>query len=158
MVTSLPQINFLEGVCSGCSMGKHPEEKFDKGKSWRGLKFLQLVHNDVAGPFPTPSFSNVHYVLTFIDDYCHFTWVYFLVHESEVFARFIAFKAHVEKQSRNLVKILCIDNGREYVNNRLEEYCTLEGIDLQHSVTYTPQQNGVVSKGKIEPLRRWLVA
>ncbi|MGI4370262.1 hypothetical protein ACR2V4_27090, partial [Klebsiella pneumoniae] len=69
-------------------MGKHPEEKFDKGKGWRALEVRQLVHNDVAGPFPTPSFSKARYVLTFIDNYSRFTWVYFLICKSEVFERF----------------------------------------------------------------------
>lgn len=119
-------------------MGKHPEEKFDKGKAWRALEVLQLVHSDVAGPFQAPSFSKARYVLTFIDDYSRFTWVYFLIHKSEVFDRFQVFKTRVEKQSGKVVKILRTNNGREYVNKRLEDFCTFERIDLQHSVTYTP--------------------
>ena len=146
VVTCLPRISFSEGVCSGCSMGKHPEERFDKGKAWRALEVLQLVHSDVAGPFPAPSFSKARYVLTFIDDYSRFTWVYFLIHKSEVFDRFQDFKTRVEKQSGKVVKILRTDNGREYVNKRLEDFCTFEGIDLQHSVAYTPQQNGVAER------------
>jgi hypothetical protein len=29
----LPDIHFSKGVCEGCVLGKHPQEKFDKGKS-----------------------------------------------------------------------------------------------------------------------------
>lgn len=94
------------------------------------MEVLQLVHSDVAGPFPTPSFSKACYVLTFIDDYSRFTCVYFLIHKSEVFDRFQDFKTRVEKQSGKVVKILHTDNGREYVNKRLEDFCTFEGIDL----------------------------
>lgn len=94
-------------------MGKHPKEKFDKGKAWRALEVLQLVHSDVAGPFPAPSFRKARYVLSFIDDYSRFTWVYFLIHKSKVFDRFQDFKTHVEKQSRKVVKILHTDNGRD---------------------------------------------
>ncbi|GLJ18487.1 hypothetical protein SUGI_0328130 [Cryptomeria japonica] len=114
-------------------MGKHPKKKFDKGKDRRALEVLQHVHSNVAGPFPVPSFSKARYVLTFIDDYSCFTWVYFLIHKSEVFDRFQDFKTHVEKQSRKVVKILRTDNGREYVNKRLEDFCTFEGIDLQRN-------------------------
>ena len=34
----------------------------------------------------------------------------------------------------------------EYVNNNFTSYCTTHGIQLQHTVPYTPQQNGVVER------------
>ena len=58
---------------------------YDKGKAWRAQYVLELVHSDVAGPFPVPSFGKSHYALTFIDDYSHYTWVFFMAHKSEVF-------------------------------------------------------------------------
>ena len=146
MVIGLPQVQFSEGVCPGCEAGKHPKEKYDKGKSWKASTILELVHSDVAGPFPVPSFGKARYVLTFIDDYSCYTWVFFLIHKSEVFDKFIIFKAQVEKQSRKVIKILRTDNGREYVNSRLIDFCTHEGIDLQHLVAYTPQQNGIAER------------
>jgi hypothetical protein len=33
LVDGLPNIHFSKGVCEGCVLGKHPQEKFDKGKS-----------------------------------------------------------------------------------------------------------------------------
>ena len=106
MVIGLPQVQFSEGVCLGCEAGKHPEEKYDKGKSWKTTTVLELVHSDVVGPFPVPSFGKARYVLTFIDDYSGYTWVFFLTHKSEVFEKFIIFKAQVEKQSGKVIKIL----------------------------------------------------
>jgi len=64
----LPNIKYSNGVYKGCIHGKHPEENFEKGKSWRGSSALELVHSDVIGPFPHPSISRAKYVLTFIDD------------------------------------------------------------------------------------------
>ena len=98
MVIGLPQVKYSEGVCTGCEVGKHPEEKFDKGKSWRATVVLELVHSDVAGPFLVPSFGKARYVLTFIDDFSCYTWVFFLAHKSEVFDKFITFKAQVENK------------------------------------------------------------
>jgi transposase InsO family protein len=89
-------------------------------------------------------------LLTFIDDYSRCTWVYFLKNKSEVFDNFLMFKALVEKQSGKSIKCLRTDNGREYVNHRFEDYCATEGIQLQHSVPYYPQQNGVAER-KITP-------
>jgi hypothetical protein len=78
MVTRLPQICFSDGVCLGCALGKHPEDKFNKGKAWRSSKVLEPVHIDVAGPFPSLPFNKSHYFLVFIDEFSRYTQVYFL--------------------------------------------------------------------------------
>jgi hypothetical protein len=33
MVDGIPNIHFSKGICVGCVLGKHPQEKFDKGKN-----------------------------------------------------------------------------------------------------------------------------
>ena len=97
MVIGLPHVQFSEGVCPGCEAGKHLEEKYDKGKSWKATTVLEFVHSDVVGAFPVPSFGKARYVLTFIDDFSRYSWVFFLIHKSEVFENFIIFKAQAEK-------------------------------------------------------------
>jgi hypothetical protein len=91
----LPDIHFSKGVCEGCVLGKHPEEKFDKGKSQRAYTPLDMIHSDLMGPFPYPSINKVRFVLIFVDDFSHFTWVYFLSKTSEVFQHLKDFKALV---------------------------------------------------------------
>jgi hypothetical protein len=68
LVDGLPYILFSKGVCEGCVLGKHPQEKFVKGKSQRASAPLDLIHNDLMGPFPHPSISKVRFVLIFVDD------------------------------------------------------------------------------------------
>jgi hypothetical protein len=63
LVDGLPNIHFSKGVCEGCVLGKHPEEKFDKGKSQRASAPLDLIHSDLRGPFPHPSIRKVRFVL-----------------------------------------------------------------------------------------------
>jgi hypothetical protein len=87
------------------------QEKFEKGKAWRASSPLDLVHSDLMGPFPHPSIRKEKYVLTFIDDWSRYTWVYFLRKKYEVFEHLKDFKAHAEKQSGKMIKILCTDNG-----------------------------------------------
>ncbi len=84
----------------------------------------------MVGPFLVPSFGKSRYALTFIDDYSRFTWVFFMAHKSEAFQKFLNFKAQVEKKSRKAIKVLRTNNGGEYVNSRLIDFCTQEGIDL----------------------------
>ena len=104
------------------------------------------MHSDLCGPLPIASFSGYKYFLTFIDDFSRRTWVYFLKLKSEVFNNFLAFKAFVEKQSGHQILKLRSDNGREYVKNTFINYCTENGIQMQHTVPYTPQQNGVAER------------
>ena len=88
MVVGLPSIQFYDGVFQGCILGKHQEEKYDKGKAWKATQLLEFVHSDLVGPFPHPSFNRARYVLTFTNDLSRYTWVYFLKHKSKVFDSF----------------------------------------------------------------------
>eukprot|EP00253_Pinus_taeda_P034643 PITA_34643 len=58
----------------------------------------------------------------------------------------LAFKTFVEKQSGHQILKLRSDNGGEYVNNKFINFCTENGIQMQHTVPYTPQQNGVAER------------
>ena len=78
-------------------MYMHLEENFDKGKSLRASVVLELVHIVLAGPFAMTLVSKGLYILTFIDEFSCYTWVYFLDHKNELFDDFLAFKSHAEK-------------------------------------------------------------
>ena len=59
------------------------------------------------------------------------------------------FKDLVENQSGRKLKVLRYDNGCEYVNSEFIQYCVDAGILMQHSIPYTPQQNGVAERKNI---------
>ena len=59
---------------------------------------------------------------------------------------FLAYKALVKKQCGHQIIKLRFDNGGEYVNNKFTTFCTKQGIQQQHIVPYTPQQNGVANR------------
>jgi hypothetical protein len=143
LVDGLPDIHFSKGVCEGCFLGKHRQEKLDKGKSQRASAPLYLIHNDLMGPFSHPSISKERFVLIFVDEFSHFTWIYFLRKKSEVFQHLKDFKALVETQSGKKIKVLQTDNEGEYVNHEIHNIFHDAGIQLQHTVPYTPSQNGV---------------
>ena len=66
--------------------------------------------------------------------------------QSEVFGLFKVFKALVENQFGRKLKVLRYENGGEYVKFEFIQYCVDVGIQMQHSIPYTPQQNGVVER------------
>ena len=98
------------------------------------------------GPFMHPSINKVMFFLIFVDDFSCFTWIYFLRQKSEVFQHLKDFKALVETQSGKKIKVLQTDNGGEYVNHEIHNIFHEVGIQLQHIVPYTSQQNGVAER------------
>jgi hypothetical protein len=61
LVYGLPDIHFSKGICEGCVLGIHPQDKFDKGKTHRASSPLDLIHNDLMGPFPHPSINKARF-------------------------------------------------------------------------------------------------
>ena len=99
MVERLPSIKFSKGTYKGCIVGKHVEHKYEKSKARRDVQVIDMIHLNLIGPFPTPSYGNSRYVLTFIDDFSRYCWVYFLKLKYEVFETFRVFKALLENTS-----------------------------------------------------------
>jgi hypothetical protein len=54
MVDGLPNIHLSKGICERCVLVKHPQEKFDKGKTQKASFPLDLIHSDLMGHFMNP--------------------------------------------------------------------------------------------------------
>ncbi|GKE50123.1 putative ribonuclease H-like domain-containing protein [Tanacetum coccineum] len=52
----------------------------------------------------------------------------------------------LEKQLNHNVKIIRCDNGTEFKNHAMNEFCAKKGIKRVFSIARTPQQNGVVER------------
>lgn len=142
------KINFgidSQKVCVTCLEGKQTAKPFlNKGK--RAKTKLELVHSDVCGPVDEPSWGGARYCLIFVDDFTRKVFGYMIKAKSEVFSKFLEFKALVENETGNKLKCLRTDNGGEYSSNELENYLKSHGIRHQTTVPYTPQQNGVAER------------
>ena len=69
--------------------------------------------------------------------------------KSEVFETFKSFKAMVENNFNKNIKSIRSNGGEEYVKTDFQNFCESEGIRMEHSVPYTPQQNGVAERENI---------
>ena len=85
------------GFCESCVSGKIHWTQFPTSGRRRGDDLLSLVHSDVCGKMNVKSLSGAEYILTFIDDKTHFTWVYILKHKHEVFQKFMDWKMMAER-------------------------------------------------------------
>ena len=52
----------------------------------------------------------------------------------------------VERNLGHKVKVLCTDNGREYMSTEFKEYLKREGIHHELTILKTPEQNGVTER------------
>nr|GEW69128.1 hypothetical protein [Tanacetum cinerariifolium] len=87
-----------------------------------------------------------------------FTWVFFLATKDETSMILKRFKTEnlVDKK----VKIIRCDNGTEFKNRVMNEFCKEKGIKKEYSVARTPQQNRVAERRNrilIDAVRTMLV-
>jgi transposase InsO family protein len=145
-VIGLPELKVdHEGACNGCAQGKNIKNPFPKRDS-KEEGFIELIHSDVCGPMPSSSICGYVYYVSFIDDYSHKTWVYFLKSKDEVFSKFKEFKALTENLSERKINILKLDNGGEYTSKYFAIFFKDAGINRELTTPYNPQQNGVLER------------
>ncbi|GKC57485.1 putative ribonuclease H-like domain-containing protein, partial [Tanacetum coccineum] len=71
-----------------------------------------------------------------------FTWVFFLASKDETSGILKNFITEIENLVDKKVKIIRCDNGTEFKNRVMNEFCEKKGIKREFSVARTPQQNG----------------
>ena len=71
------------------------------------------------------------------------TWVSSLKNKSDIFGMFTEFHKIVATQYQQSIRVFQSDNGGEFVNGPMIEFCRSHGICHQTSNSYTPQQNGL---------------
>nr|CAE02229.2 OSJNBb0015C06.7 [Oryza sativa Japonica Group] len=131
--------------CEHCVFGKHKRVKFNTSIH-RTKGILDYVQADLWGPSRKPSLSGARYMLTIIDDYSRKVWPYFLKHKDDTFVAFKEWKVTIERQTKKEVKVLRTDNGGEFCLDAFHDYCRKEGMVRHHTISCTPQQNGVAER------------
>ncbi|GKA04919.1 putative ribonuclease H-like domain-containing protein [Tanacetum coccineum] len=86
------------------------------------------------------------YCLVVTDDYSRFSWVFFLATKDETSGILKAFITGIENLIGHKVKIIRCDNGTEFKNKEMNQFCEMKGIKREFSVARTPQQNRVAER------------
>ncbi|GKB17069.1 retrovirus-related pol polyprotein from transposon TNT 1-94 [Tanacetum coccineum] len=92
------------------------------------------------------SINGKKYILVIIDDYTRFGWVRFLRTKDETPEVIKKFIILTQRALNATVRYLRTDNGTEFVNKTLTEFCESVGITHNTSIPQTPQQNDVVER------------
>ncbi|GJZ04894.1 retrovirus-related pol polyprotein from transposon TNT 1-94 [Tanacetum coccineum] len=86
------------------------------------------------------------YCLVVTDDYSRFSWVFFLATKDETSGILKSFITGVENLIDQRVKVIRCDNGTEFKNKEMNQFCERKGIKREFSVARTLQQNGVAER------------
>lgn len=122
-----------------CQLGKLHHVSFPHSHSQTATR-LEIVHNDVWGPAPFPSFEGFRYYVQFLDAYSRYTWLFPLRTKAEVKFIFIKFHHLAERQFGNKMKCLQSDQAGEFL--ALHSYLTDLGIQFRHSCPHVHPQSG----------------
>ncbi|KAH9095669.1 hypothetical protein Ae201684P_015468 [Aphanomyces euteiches] len=102
------------------------------------------VHSDLTGPIETPALDGSRYVCLLVDSHSSFVTCYCLTKKSEFNELLVQHRAVIQNKHNLLLSELHSDNGGEFVNKQLKDFCAKEGILHSTSVPYTSQQNSKV--------------
>ncbi|GJW43945.1 putative ribonuclease H-like domain-containing protein [Tanacetum coccineum] len=86
------------------------------------------------------------YCLVVTNDYSRFSWVFFLATKDETSGILKSFITGVENLIDQRVKVIRCDNGIEFKNKEMNQFCERKGIKREFSIARTPQQNGVAER------------
>ncbi|CAM8997413.1 unnamed protein product [Rhodiola kirilowii] len=136
-------------VCGECQIGKQTKASHPKVSQISTSRPLELIHMDLMGPMQTESYGGKKYVLVCVEDFTRFTWTRFLRDKTEAAQQFIELATLIQRErddrGEKLVSIRS-DNGTEFKNATMRNYCMEHGIAHQFASAITPQQNGVVER------------
>ncbi|GJX32473.1 putative ribonuclease H-like domain-containing protein [Tanacetum coccineum] len=147
LVRGLPSKIFQnDHTCVACQKGKQHKASC-KAKTVSSISHsLQLLHMDLFGPTSVRSLNHKTYCLVITDDFSRFSWVFFLRTKDETSAILKDFIRQIENQLNQKVKTIRSDNGTEFKNKDVIEFCGSKGIKREYSNARTPQQNGVAER------------
>ncbi|WVZ77026.1 hypothetical protein U9M48_024929 [Paspalum notatum var. saurae] len=133
MVTGVKDVTFeKDKLCSACQASKQVASHHPMKTCVSTSKPLQLLHMDLLDPTTCESIG-VYLDLVSGD-------------KRETLDKFEIFAKRAQREfGLNIVKVRS-DNGSEFKNYKVDEWCDEEGIKHEFSATYTPQQNGVVER------------
>nr|GEU70351.1 ribonuclease H-like domain-containing protein [Tanacetum cinerariifolium] len=147
LVRGLPTKCFENNyTCTACLKGKQHKASCKSKLVNSVTKPLHTLHMDLFGPTSVSSISHKWYCLVVTDDFSRFTWTFFLKTKDETSGILKKFITEIENLKDLKVKIIRCDNGGEFRNKEINDFCSQKGIKREFSNARTPQQNGVAER------------
>ncbi|GKC55728.1 putative ribonuclease H-like domain-containing protein [Tanacetum coccineum] len=147
LVRGLPTKRFEnDQTCVACLKGKQHRASYKSKVQNPITKPLFMLHMDLFGPTFVSSLMHKKYCLIVTDDYSRFTWVFFLTTKDETSEVLKNFIKEIENLVDKKVKIIRSNNGTEFKNKVMDDFCREKSIKREYNVAMTPQQNGMAKR------------
>jgi transposase InsO family protein len=104
---------------------------------------FDLVHSDVWGPSPFVSKGGYKYYIIFIDDFSHYTWIYFMKHRSDILFIYKTSSALIRTHFNTSIRVFRADSVGEYLSDALRQVLVEHGTLAQFSCPGAYALNGV---------------
>nr|GFA97226.1 putative ribonuclease H-like domain-containing protein [Tanacetum cinerariifolium] len=148
LVRGLPTKVFEnDNSCVACKKGKQHRASCKTKPVSSVDQPLFRLYMDLFRPTFVKSLNKKSYYLAITDDYSRFTWVFFLATKDETSPILKTFITDLENQLSLTIKVIRSDNGTEFKNSDLNQFCTgpiwLFDIDsLSGTINYHPVTAG----------------
>jgi hypothetical protein len=116
-------------VCAPCRHGKMIAAFYFPVNTMMTEHPGQLLHMDIVDPSRVRSMGGKWYVLVIVDDYSHYSWIFFLESKDEVFEHFQSLVLRLNNEHPNCLKAIGSDNGTEFKNTSFNQFCLEHGVD-----------------------------
>lgn len=133
--------------CVNCLRGVFPK-MISRFPMLRATVPGERVHMDLSGKIPRISIvGGFLYFAVIVDEYTRYTLLYPLVKKSDIQSAFKAYKARFETQHAGL-RLQCAhaDNGTEFLGTEFRLWLQQNGIILETTQYYSPDQNGIAER------------
>jgi transposase InsO family protein len=88
---------------------------------------------DIVSPSRVRSMGGNWYVLVIVDDYSHYSCVFFLEINDEVFDHFQSLALRLNNEHPNCLKGIRSDNETEFRNASFDQFCLEHSVEQQLS-------------------------
>ena len=123
LIIDLPKLKFeKDKIYDACQLGKQTRVSFKSKNIVSTSRPLKLLYMDLFDPIRTTSLGRKCYIFIIIDDYSHFTWIFFLAHKDETFHVFSKFYQKVTNEKKNLIQSIRSDPRIEFKNQDFEKF------------------------------------
>lgn len=147
----------IRTTCKVCIKGKMARKSFPKKSESKTSSTLDLIHTDLCGPMQTETPGKKRYILTVIDNYSRYTEAFLLRSKDETAGYIKDYIQKVKTQFNRKPKFIRSDREKEYINAELKTFLKQEGIQMQYTMAYSSQQNGIAERKKLMEMARCMM-
>ena len=131
--------------CSSCANGKSYRLLFPKVSQSKYSK-IELAIIDLTSPMLVLTWDGFLYALVIIEVSCCYPVERLLCNKDKTSITVCDILIVFERQSGQKVCHLCSDNGSEFINQTITEFCCCNSIVHKMTIPYIPEQNSIAER------------